>query len=341
MSSNYMLYPFENGHRNKLSVFKYSSNNQKVELCTIDLRKAEIITEHIYTIRVDKFVVDSIHRVGFGTKLIKKNEKVQLSFYKILADSKTSYLVTSIPLSYNLDMYKIEDLYEDSMYYCLNQRYSLFFLRKANHQYGQPFFQEVFLIDSEENTSYRVDPKMPSVNDTMTRLDGLGTFLVDDCEYFYIKTGRIRWYEKWDMWKHTESSNPYFDHLETISVFQMNHFVSDIHNSLPLKGTYIEKVDYNYAIKEIDFQNGKLCFIVDSIAENKSVLKRYCFDTQRIIVERNKAEIENYTLRRKVSLPIFNELPTTSFIDSKEYWLKISSLTKTIYLREVSLNNDQ
>lgn len=147
----------------------------------------------------------------------------------------------------------------------INERYCIVFVPiiftpKTFPKHGI-YFSNCLLIDSIEKKAYPV-PDQISESDTLLRLDR--AWVVNNGKYIMFKTGRIRPFEKKEIWEKGREKGvykEYGDHLEALLLYKTEEFVNNVKNGFGLKNNIIASCDLHgsLAIIGVDHDNIVYC----------------------------------------------------------------------------------
>ncbi|WP_276915306.1 hypothetical protein [Aneurinibacillus aneurinilyticus] len=331
------LVPLKSIEGHCFQAYSHYPESKKVEFCNINLKKGEYNILFSIPWAMPKFTIEPSGKVGYGARLENDKGNYEIVFLKVWFKDRKYEKIGDLCLGeYSRDSKDIPlSLFDDSVLYGLNQRYCLFFFPHNDLTYGIPFFDKAILIDALECRIYNITSEI-DFRDQLLRLDHVRSFMLENDFYFYLKTGRIHESEKWDMWKKCDPNAPYFDHLESIFLYQVEDFVKQIkNNTKDLRGILIEQVDYNFAIKELDVINDRIVYILDDISNNKSEVKYYDIAQKTHLIDKSTKAIENYDLRKTNEEQIYKYVYNLQKKDGEAFYLKTNYNLYSFFLKKL------
>ncbi|MED1787423.1 hypothetical protein P4V47_07865 [Brevibacillus laterosporus] len=280
----------------------HSREKGKLELCNINLEEGK--KETIFSIphQIAKMSISPTGNVIYGAEYDKKDNKNVITFYKIETNEKSTNKIAVIQADEYRNKWMETNSLNDieahlSEIYSLDDQYAIFFISNSGVEYGKPYYSDIFLIDSVEACVYKITSDIGH-HDSLLRLDTLQAFYADQHYYFYMKTGRIYAYEKQSMWRETKASNPYYDHLETIMIFNTKHFIEQVKaNQRTLNGKLVEQVNYNQTLSEIDIIAEGISYLLGDIPNDLQYLIKYKTSSDEKDKIFNETSIKEYKNR--------------------------------------------
>ncbi|PPA87521.1 hypothetical protein C4A75_02330 [Brevibacillus laterosporus] len=280
----------------------HSREKGKLAICNINLEEAKKETVYSIPQPLAKISISPTGNVIYGAEYDKKDDKNVIAFYKIEINEKSINKIAVIPANEYRNKWMETNSLNDieahlSEIYSLDDQYAIFFISNSRVEYGKPYYSDVFLIDSIESCIYKVASDIGH-DDSLLRLDSLKAFYADHHYYFYSKTGRIYPYEKQSMWRETKPSNPYYDHLETIMIFNTRDFIEQVKgNKKILNGKLVEQVNYNQTLSEIDITAEGISYLLSDIPNDLQYLIKYKTISDEKDKIFNEASINEYKNR--------------------------------------------
>lgn len=233
---------------------------------------ADIVTE-----------ISSNKTIYYG--VINREEKTySISIHKVDCDKiNDDYIInidTKVNISNNDDY---NTLKFDSSIIGIDGQYAILLLRNPNHEYGQPFFTQAFLIDSLEKKSYLI-PDLIGKQDTFLRTDSINTSI--DGKYLILKTGRILPIEKKGIYNKQKKEmcyKPYYDSLENLIVYEVDQFIDNIKNGIEINTKkIIETCDLHSALSIIDNDEDKITYSFECFDCSSTYIKTYNLKTKQM-----------------------------------------------------------
>lgn len=188
--------------------------------------------------------------------------------------------------------------------------------------------------------------------DTLLRIDcsKFLTFNHNNKLYFTFKTGAIYSYEKYNIYetqKETNKFEPYFDHIETLLLFEVDSFVQSIreNNSMEPCYSFIDNADLHGSIELLDVEDNNIIYISRNFDDETCMIKKYnienkiyeTFDCKNLY---NKyLDLEFRPEYRKITSPAPNNTPIDFLIFNHNIYSKIRRITETA--EEVTLIKDE
>lgn len=240
--------------------------------CEINLKNGTIKNIQRLDTRYDEFALDILNN-EFCFSLKEKNN---INFHRI--NLETFNQIHAITLNLN-NYFSSEELKEESYYsklIYLNHQYLLYFITKREMNYGHPFYQCIFLINTSTGEIKRLNPYLPN-GDNLLRLDtSKNIYLSNHHHFLLLKTGRIRPFEKQAMYKRVDIENPYHDHLESIYLMEVSTLIDQQHFN---NATLISLLNYSSASEKLQYENNILSYVVSDFTNNtKELIKHDLLD---------------------------------------------------------------
>ncbi|QOS98707.1 hypothetical protein JNUCC42_19915 [Brevibacterium sp. JNUCC-42] len=273
-----------------------------LKLCNVDLEKGEIEILFTSPSNVAKLSIAPSQKVAYGVELEGINHSYKIVFYKIFLEELRVEKIVELPANEYVkpEMERVSlsdiDSYVSDIY-SLNDQYAIFFLSNQEVIYGKAYFNQAFLIDSSNFSISKINPEL-NYNDSLLRVDHIKSFQRSNNDYFYLKTGRIYPAEKRSMWQEFSTKAPYFDHFESIILFQTSDFIKQIQNECnQVKGVLLEQVDFNSCLKDLDVVENQISYIVNHIPTDthKLILHDIISGNRNETTDKNK--LEDYKAR--------------------------------------------
>ncbi|MDN9010462.1 hypothetical protein [Brevibacillus laterosporus] len=280
----------------------HSCEKGELSICTINLEKGKKKTIYPISHQITKISISPTGNVIYGAELGQKDNKNEIAFYRIKTNEKRTNKIAVTPADEYRNKWMETNSLNDveahlSEIYALDDQYAIFFISNSGVEYGKPYYSDVFLIDSIESSVYKITSDIGH-NDSLLRLDSLQAFYADQHCYFYMKTGRIYAYEKQNMWRETKASNPYYDHLETIMIFNTKDFIEQVKgNQKILNGKLVEQVNYNQTLSEIDITAEGISYLLGDIPNDAQCLIKYKASSDEKDKIFNETSIQEYKNR--------------------------------------------
>ncbi|MED1953797.1 hypothetical protein [Brevibacillus centrosporus] len=291
--------------------FCHDQETDLLEVSKISLVNGEIDIVHSFPIRMSKVSIAPSGEIAFGAELRSCGDFYEIALYRMDLKHLTQNEVGSIfigdKINDVMESLRLDDIEAYPTYiFAVDNRYSIIFIAENEPEYGKPYFQHIYLIDSKDNKVYQIENKEISNNDTLLRLGSMNSFNCNGNLYFYLKTGRINASEKKELYLSCNHEKPYYDHLETLLLFSVSSLSDQVHgNVVKLNSTLIEQLDYNYAFDEIGTYNDGLYYEVLDIGKNSTTLKQYNISEK--VFEKKKTVIESLRLNAKINENEFYE----------------------------------
>lgn len=240
--------------------------------CEINLKNGTIKNNQRFDTRYDEFALDTVNN-EFCFSLKANNS---INFHRI--NLQTFSQINAITLDLN-NYFSSEELKEESYYsklIYLNHQYLLYFITKREMNYGRPFYQCIFLINTSTGEIKRLNPYLPN-GDNLLRLDtSKNIYLSNHHHFLLLKTGRIRPYEKQAMYKRVDIENPYHDHLESIYLMEVSTLIDQQNFN---NATLLSLLNYSGASENLRYENNVLSYVVSDFTNNtKELIKHDLLD---------------------------------------------------------------
>jgi len=240
--------------------------------CEINLKNGTIKNIQRLDTRYDEFALDIMNN-EFCFSLKEKNN---INFYRI--NLETFNQIHAITL--NLNNYFSSEEIKDESYYSkliyLNPQYLLYFITKREINYGRPFYQCIFLINTSTGEIKRLNPYLPN-GDNLLRLDtSKNIYLSNHNHLLLLKTGRIRPFEKQAMYNGVDIESPYHDHLESIYLMEVSSLINQQNFN---NATLLSLLNYSGVSENLRYENNILSYVVSDFTNNtKELIKHDLLD---------------------------------------------------------------
>lgn len=240
--------------------------------CEINLKNGTIKNNQRFDTHYDEFALDTVNN-EFCFSLKANNS---INFHKI--NLQTFSQINAITLDLN-NYFSSEELKEESYYsklIYLNHQYLLYWITKREMNYGRPFYQCIFLVNTSTGEIKRLNPYLPN-GDNLLRLDtSKNIYLSNHHHFLLLKTGRIRPYEKQAMYKRVDIENPYHDHLESIYLIEISSLINQQNFN---NATLLSLLNYSGASENLRYENNVLSYVVSDFTNNtKELIKHDLLD---------------------------------------------------------------
>ncbi|MBL3729998.1 hypothetical protein JIN86_10320 [Lysinibacillus sp. HST-98] len=242
--------------------------NDSIAHCEIHLKNGTIKNKQQLNTRYDEFALDTVNN-EFCFSLKDKNS---INFHRI--NLQTFSQINAVTL--NLYNYFSSEELKDESYYSkliyLNHQYLLYFISKREMNYGHPFYQCIFLVNTSTGEIKRLSPLLPN-GDNLLRLDtSKNIYLSNHNHLLLLKTGRIRPFEKQSMYKNVDIENPYHDHLESIYLMKVSSLIDQQNFN---NATLISLLNYSGASEKLLYENNILSYVVSDFTNNTKELIKH------------------------------------------------------------------
>ncbi|MCS1390944.1 hypothetical protein NXZ77_05145 [Lysinibacillus boronitolerans] len=240
--------------------------------CEINLKNGTIKNNQRFDTHYDEFALDTVNN-EFCFSLKANNS---INFHRI--NLQTFSQINAITLDLN-NYFSSEELKEESYYsklIYLNHQYLLYWITKREMNYGRPFYQCIFLVNTSTGEIKRLNPYLPN-GDNLLRLDtSKNIYLSNHHHFLLLKTGRIRPYEKQAMYKRVDIENPYHDHLESIYLIEISSLINQQNFN---NATLLSLLNYSGASENLRYENNVLSYVVSDFTNNtKELIKHDLLD---------------------------------------------------------------
>ncbi|UKJ47116.1 hypothetical protein [Lysinibacillus sp. ACHW1.5] len=240
--------------------------------CEINLKNGTIKNIQRLDTRYDEFALDILNN-EFCFSLKEKNN---INFHRINLETFNQIHAITLNLNnyFSSEEIKYESYYSKLIY--LNPQYFLYFITKREINYGHPFYQCIFLVNTSTGEIKRLNPLLPN-GDNLLRLDtSKNIYLSNHHHFLLLKTGRIRPFEKQSMYKNVDIENPYHDHLESIYLMEVTSLIDQQHFN---NATLISLLNYSSASEKLQYENNILSYVVSDFTNNtKELIKHDLLD---------------------------------------------------------------
>lgn len=236
--------------------------------CEINLKNGTLKNIQRLDTSYDEIALDTMNN-EFCFSLKDKNN---INFHRI--NIQTFSQINAITLNLN-DYFSSEELKDESYYsrlIYLNHQYLLYFITKRGINYGLPFYQCIFLVNTSTGEIKRLNPLLPN-GDNLLRLDtSKNIYLSNHNHFLLLKTGRISPFEKQSMYKNVDIENPYHDHLESIYLMKVSSLIDQQNFN---NATLISLLNYSSASEKLQYENNILSYVVSDFTNNTKELIKH------------------------------------------------------------------
>ncbi|MGY4795322.1 hypothetical protein ACVNNN_09975 [Lysinibacillus fusiformis] len=299
--------------------------------CEINLKNGTIKNIHQLDTSYDEFALDTVNN-EFCFSLKDKNN---INFYRM--NLQTFSQINAITLHLN-NYFSSEELKDESYYsklIYLNHQYLLYWITKRAINYGHPFYQCIFLVNTSTGEIKQLNPYLPN-GDNLLRLDSSkNIYLSNQNHFLLVKTGRIRPFEKQAMYKRVDIENPYHDHLESIYLMEVSTLIDQQNFN---NATLLSFLNYSGASENLRYEHNVLSYVVSDFTNNTKELIKHdlligdvsrCQDDQ-FIRDHLNYELEVETSYYHYIVKLFKQAKTDSFSlidDELSFNLKLDKIS--------------
>lgn len=247
---------------------------------------------NLYIDELDQF--NKIIKLNYETKKIdefKFDKPIAVGEFSFINSSPIMYYAVIDKLKHELNIYIVNyDTFESHHILSLNTDTRLFGIQLVglNDRYciiksliSEGLFEKMILIDAVENKSYEI-PKSIGNNDDISRIDEIVT--ISGNEYFIVKTGATCDSEKYSKWKVQNKSGVfanYGDALENLILYDINEFVQNVKQELPMvEGKILETCDLHSGMRIIKCDEKKVIYSVQSFKNKTTYIKIFDLESQ-------------------------------------------------------------
>ncbi len=242
--------------------------NDCIAHCEINLKNGTIKNIQRLDTSYDEIALDTVNNEFCFTLKDKNN----INFHRVNLQKFSQ--INAITLNLN-DYFSSEELKDESYYsklIYLNHQYLLYFITKREINYGLPFYQCIFLVNTSTGEIKRLNPLLPN-GDNLLRLDIFKNIYLSNHNHFLLlKTGRIRPFEKQSMYKNVDIENLYHDHLESIYLMEVSTLIDQQNFN---NATLISLLNYSSASEKLQYENNILSYVVSDFTHNTKELIKH------------------------------------------------------------------
>lgn len=236
--------------------------------CEINLKSGTIKNIQRLDISYDEIALDTVNNEFCFTLKDKNN----INFHRVNLQKFSQ--INAITLNLN-DYFSSEELKDESYYsklIYLNHQYLLYFITKREINYGLPFYQCIFLVNTSTGEIKQLNPVLPN-GDNLLRLDtSKNIYLSNHNHLLLLKTGRIRPFEKQSMYKRVDIEDPYHDHLESIYLMEVSSLIDQQNFN---NATLLSLLNYSGASENLRYENNVLSYVVSDFTNNTKELIKH------------------------------------------------------------------